>query len=546
MNTEAYWTAYDAFEAVAGDISSSIDQLKDNEDARQKNMEHPYIIRTIFSDHPECWDNKKDARLRPEQERAAWCIANCKTRNMKGFTAGVCPSCGYKVLHYKSCGNRNCPSCQVPMQMQWIEERKKEVIPNQPYFHIILTCDHRLNPLFQYNQKALVGLYHNCASAAIIQLCRDPHYLGATPGIISVLHSWKQDLLPHWHLHCVVSGCGLTKDNKFVSILDSRKKQKADSADAESAAEKTEQDEMEDCVDDDEEEKDNNESEDSVYFLPMEALMNLFRNKFMDGLRKLWEKKELVIPESHSEWNDFVIWSDFCRSVSTTKWVGKLVKAFHGQGKTNAIEYLARYVFRTAISNSRIIAYDGKFVTFRVRDNDNPGQHKECKLSAEEFIRRVLSHVLESRVTRVRYSGFLNCARRKKSLRLIAKQLNNPQMLKYWPEVPQKAQPADELEDDNVSTSEMITHFFLQDSCNCPNCKSPLILWPPRPRIKMKIKVSAPKLDLPPELEKLARDSAKMKEEEGQKAWKEIIERAKELGRLPIFDLEQILPEKGF
>lgn len=513
-------TAYEAFREIIKDIPSCIEQLKENEDARQKNMEHPYIIRTIFSDHPECWDNKHGASLSKEQEKAAWCIANCKTRNMNGFTAGVCPGCGYTVLHYKSCGNRNCPSCQLPMQMQWIEERKKEVIPGQPYFHIILTCDHRLNPLFQYNQKLLVGLYHSCASSAIIDLCRDPHYLGAVPGIISVLHSWKQDLLPHWHLHCVVSGCGLTDTNQFVSILDSRKPRRTGSV-----PEETQWNELaEACVDDDDEDE-IQDAENTVYFLPMEALTNLFRNKFMDGLRKLWAKKELIIPESHPEWKDFIIWSDFCRSVSTTKWVGKLVKAFHGKGKTNAIEYLARYVFRTAISNSRITDYDGKHVTFRVRDNHNPGQHMECRLSAEEFIRRLLSHVLDSRVTRVRYSGFLNCARRRKNLCLIAKLLKHEQMLKFWSDEPPQVQDSDRRQDadEKLSMSEMMASFFQKDICNCPHCKSPLILWPPRPLHETKSNPSVPKPVLPQQLEQAARYRAKILTEEGRKAWDKIM-----------------------
>ena len=519
--TKDIHAAYSMFQKIINDVPASIEQLKDNEDIRQKNMNHPYIIRTIFSEHPECWDNKRGARLRPEQERAAWCIANCKTRNMNGFTAGVCPGCGYTMLHYKSCGNRNCPSCQLPMQLQWIEDRKKEVIPGQPYFHIILTFDHRLNPLFQYNQRVLVSLFHNCASSAIIEICRDPHYLGAVPGIISVLHSWTQELQPHWHLHCVVSGCGLTKENKFVSILDAGKRRKQDAVSIETASENQWDEIAEACVDDDDE-KEDVEAGEHVYFLPMAALTNLFRNKFMDGLRDLWKKKELVIPESHSEWIDFVIWSDFCRSVSTTKWIVKLVKAFHGKGKTNAIEYLARYVFRTAISNSRITAYDGKFVTFRVRDNHNPGQHKECRLPVEEFIRRLLSHVLESRVTRVRYSGFLNCARRRKNLALIARLLNHPQMLKLWSD----ERSVNKLQDKpgKNSTAEMMSCFFQQDICKCPHCKSPLILWPPRPLTEKNRRPPAPELVLSPRLDNLARFRARIKAEKGRKAWDRIHE----------------------
>ena len=477
------------------DILADLDRLKDAEDARQTSMEHPYWIRKIFSDHPECWSPDGNVVLTKQQEKTAWCIANCKTRGMNGFSAVKCTRCGYSALHYKSCGNRNCPSCQLPMQMEWVADRTLEVIPGQPYYHFILTCDHRLNPLFRCNQKLLVSLFFSSCSSAIIELSKDPHYLGAVPGIISVLHSWQQNLLPHWHLHCIVSGCGLTDDKQFVSLIDVNKarhqKHMKESEHAENDTDVT------DCID----EEEDNPVEDSHdpfagndYFLPVSALMNLFRNKFMDGIRKYWEKGQLVIPAEHPEWQELSAWSEFCRSIADAKWVGKLVKAFHGQGKTNAIDYLARYVFRTAISNNRIVAYDGKNVTFTVRDNDHPGKKKQCALSAEEFIHRFLLHIPEKNISRVRYSGFLCNAQRAKNLHLIAVQLNNATMLKNWPgsqentcQQNKSVLPETCLVDHDIqpkhttaTAEELMMKYFSRDICQCPVCKGALIVWPPR------------------------------------------------------------------
>ena len=476
-------------------IIDNLDELKNAEDARQASMKSPYTIRQIFSEHPEYWEKDSGVVLTPEQREAAWCIANCKTRNMGGFTASYCPKCGYSSLHYKSCGNRNCPSCQYPLQQQWIEDRRKEVVPGQPYYHVILTCDHRLNPLFACNQKLLVGLYFSCASAAVIDLCRDTHYLGGTPGIIAVLHSWRQDLLPHWHLHCIISGCGLTSDKRFVSILDKKKSRSnqplEDTSDADTS----------DCIDDEDDESENKDADHADFFLPLAALMNLFRNKFMDGLRDLWKTHQLVIPDSHMEWNDFSTWASFCREVSKTKWIGKIVKAFHPHGTTDAIDYLARYVFRTAISNNRIVRYDGEHVTFTVRDNHNPGQKKECTLHVKEFIHRFLFHVLDKYVTRVRYSGYLCNNQRKKNLQLIAKLTGITSMLKNWPSdddsstneneqttpvLQRKSAPTAPIQEEETDTHKdienMMHKFFSTDICHCPKCNSQLIVWPPRPK----------------------------------------------------------------
>jgi len=347
-----------------------------------------YIIRQIFHDHLD--EILGLSSLSDTQRSAATLISMCKTAEL-GFNASFCPNCGIQ-LHYASCNNRNCPCCQWPSQQGWILQRKNEVVPGIPYYHIILTVPHDLNHLILLNEELLLGKLFSCSSQAVIDLCRDRHFLGAVPGIVSVLHTWKQNLLPHYHIHMIVSGGGLNPLGQFISQNDPSRNRKK-------------QPEFE-----------------GGFFLPMAALTKLFRGKMMDAVKRLWRKNLLILPKANT-YTDPNGWAAFCDRLYERKWVGKIVKTFNGNG--NAIEYLARYTFRTAISNSRILSYDGKTVTFFVTNRDT-GKKEPVVLPAMEFIRRFLSHVLPKGFSRVRYSGFLSNARKTRNLESIHRQRHLP------------------------------------------------------------------------------------------------------------------------
>ena len=347
-----------------------------------------YLIRQIFHDHLD--EIRGLSSLSDTQKRTATLISMCKTAEL-GFNASFCPNCGIQ-LHYASCNNRNCPCCQWPSEQGWILQRENEVIPGIPYYHIILTVPHDLNPLIRLNEKLLLGTLFSCSSQAVIDLCKDRHFLGAVPGIVSVLHTWKQNLLPHYHIHMIVSGGGLNPLGQFISQNDPSRNRKKQS-------------EFE-----------------GGFFLPMAALTKLFRGKLMDAVKRLHGKNLLILPKANT-YTDPNGWATFCDRLYEMKWVGKIVKTFNGNG--NAIEYLARYTFRTAISNSRIQAYDGKVVTFSVTNRET-GEKEPVSLPAIEFIRRFLSHVLPKGFTRVRYSGFLSNARKTRRLQSIHRQRHLP------------------------------------------------------------------------------------------------------------------------
>lgn len=347
-----------------------------------------YPIRKIFRD---CLpDILNTSTYTAEQKKAAVCIAMCKTPDL-GFNASYCPKCDKLFVHYASCNNRNCPCCQNPSQQAWIAQRDNEVIPGIPYYHIILTVPHLLNDLIIANQKELLGALFKCASRAVIDLCQDRKFLGAVPGIVAVLHTWSQQLHPHFHIHMIVSGGGLNALGQFVSLPEKQSKRKKDPG------------HTGDC-----------------FFLPMSALTNLFRGKMMDAVKRLMASGNIRFPKADQDlYTDPLQWKGLCDKLYETKWVGKIVKTFNGNG--NAIEYLARYTFKTAICNSRIVSYDGQTVTIRISDRENQSK-KDVPMNVRDFIFRFLTHVLPGGFTRVRYSGFLSNSRKNKCLSSIHRQ----------------------------------------------------------------------------------------------------------------------------
>lgn len=352
-----------------------------------------------------------------EQKKAAGMIAVCKTQALGGYLE-YCPSCDKAVeFHYCSCNNRNCPHCQYPMQEKWIALRKTEVIPGVPQYHIILTCPHELNPLFQTNPRLLSLLLKTSARAVLI-MCKTPKVLGAVPSILSVLHTWTSDLQLHYHAHMLVSGGGLDADGKFIRLQDLRRAQKQarNQSGAIGQQEASQPDQS------------STGFEGNDYFLSMAALTALFRGTFMAELRKLYSEHKLVIPASLDDLNDPYLWTRFCYDLEQRDWIGDLEKAT-AEG-ANVIEYFARYAYRTAISNSRIVSYDGRIVQFTVRDKKAESGKKTIPLDVHTFIRRYLSHVLPKGFTRVRFFGLLSNARKKKNLQAVYDQIDGK---KYMP-----------------------------------------------------------------------------------------------------------------
>lgn len=305
------------------------------------------------------------------QMKAASAIRKCKTKEM-GCNLSSCSECGYIDIHYNSCRNRNCPNCQALLKEKWVDARKSEVI-DAPYFHAVFTVPHELNSLIYCNQKILYGLLHKAAAQSLLELSQDPKFLGATPGIIQVLHTWSQDLSYHPHIHCIISGGGLTKDLKL-------KKSKAN------------------------------------FFIPVRVLRDKFKGKFLCLLKELFKNGSLCFAGGCASLACPQEFYSFCDSLYKKDWCPFIKETFNGFG--NAIEYLGRYANRIAISNARILSVSETAVSFSARDY-RTGEKRIVELSNLEFIRRFLMHVLPEGFQKIRYFGFLNNRCRKKNLALI-------------------------------------------------------------------------------------------------------------------------------
>lgn len=307
-----------------------------------------------------------------EQKKASLAILACKSGRL-GVNVSECTECGHMEFHKNSCRNRSCPNCQAVLKEVWVDQRRAEVM-DTPYFHVVFTLPHELNPLMFCNQKLLYGLLHKCCAQTILELSADRKYLGAQPGIIQVLHTWNQELGYHVHMHCIISGGGLTTDHRIRRSS-------------------------------------------AKFFIPVRVLRDKFKGKYLSLLDACYQKGELVFSSSCSTLQDSCIWKVFKNSLYAKDWCPYIKETFNGFG--NAIEYLGRYTHRVAISNNRILSVTETEVTFSARGKKPGDPKREITIRHEEFIRRFLMHVLPAGFQKIRYYGFLNNRMKSRNLKVI-------------------------------------------------------------------------------------------------------------------------------
>lgn len=332
-----------------------------------------YKIRRIFEYSYQDYCTQKHFQS-DVQRQTAHAILNCKSGRL-GVNLSQCTSCGHTEIHNNSCRNHNCPNCQAVLKEIWVDKRRAEVI-DTPYFHVVFTLPHELNPLIYCNQKLLYGLLHRCCAETLLELSADKKWLGATPGIIQVLHTWNQQLDYHVHMHCIVSGGGLTKDGKL------RKSS-------------------------------------GHFFIRTEVLRDKFKGKYMAYLSSLYENGSLAFSSSCEDLRNPYHWKEWKNRLYGMDWCPYIKETFNGFG--NAIEYLGRYTHKIAISNSRILSVSEDTVTFSARGKKPDEPKRQITLSHTEFIRRYLMHVLPSGFQKIRYYGFLNNRYKTRNLKRIFK-----------------------------------------------------------------------------------------------------------------------------
>lgn len=342
------------------------------------------------------------------QRKASHAILNCRTGSL-GYNVSQCTECGHLEIHNNSCRNRNCPNCQAAQKEIWVDKRRAEVI-DAPYFHVVFTLPHELNPLIYCNQKLLYGLLHRCCAETLLELSADKKWLGAAPGIIQVLHTWNQELDYHVHMHCIVSGGGLTSDGKLRRST-------------------------------------------GKFFIPVKVLRDKFKGKYMAELASLYKNGSLAFSPSCEKLRNPCHWKEWKDRLYEKDWCPYIKETFHGFG--NAIEYLGRYTHRIAISNNRILSVTGDQVTFSARGK-KPGEPKrQITLKNTEFIRRYLMHVLPKGFQKIRYYGFLNNRMKARNLKIIFRLQNGQRFKRRYA---------------GLTMAELLKAVWNFDICLCPRC----------------------------------------------------------------------------
>ena len=302
------------------------------------------------------------SRLLPSHGRAIADILACRTPLLGGHR-WRCNQCSAEVHSYHSCKNRSCPTCHRDETERWLAKRRAELLPC-PYFHVTVTVPAELRDVLRSNQRDGYAALMQAASESIVELARDKRYVGGTVGVLAVLHTWTGQLVYHPHVHCLVTGGGVSADGQ--SWCPSR----------------------------------------PDYLVPTKALAKLVRGKLKAALAK--RRPDLVVPEA--VWRKPWV-------VDCTAW---------GDGAEAVLEYLARYVHRIAITNSRLVGLDDAGVTIRHKERAS-GRWLRTRLTGHEFMRRFLQHVLPKGLHKIRYYGLWHPSRREQAARArLMLQLDQP------------------------------------------------------------------------------------------------------------------------
>jgi hypothetical protein len=328
-------------------------------------------------------DSHRD-RIRFQQLKVMRAILHCRTAALGGHI-DACPRCGGdRTISYNSCRNRHCPKCQTQARQRWIAARKEELLETR-YFHVVFTLPHELHGLILQNEAELYGLLFRSVAETLLEVAQNPEHLGAEIGFFGILHTWGQNLLFHPHIHCVIPGGGFAPDRTHWVYPQ------------------------------------------YPFFLPVKVLSKVFRGKFVAGLKCAHRQGRLIFAGSIKRLAEGKCFAAFLRTLFRQDWVVYAKPAFGGPEQV--LRYLGRYTHRVAISNHRLVSFDGNNVTFRWKDYARGNKQRVMMVSAAEFIRRFLVHVLPKGFVRIRHFGFMANSQRSASMKLCHKLLGMPPAL---------------------------------------------------------------------------------------------------------------------
>jgi Putative transposase/Transposase zinc-binding domain len=335
----------------------------------------------------------------PGVQRVLARLAACRTAALGGQVT-QCAHCDDVRYRYHSCGDRHCPACGGSKRAAWLEQRRAELLP-VPYFHVVFTLPHQLSALVLGNRRLLYPMLLRTAAHTLLDVAADPKHLGARLGVLAVLHTWGQQLEHHPHVHAVVPGGGLSADGQHWRACRPN------------------------------------------FLLPVKVLGQVFRGKYLEGLRQAYVTGALQLGGSTAALADPAAFAALLEELYRLSWVVYAKQPF-GRDPEQVLKYLARYTHRVAFSNARLVRVGDQEVTFGYKDYAAAGQTKEMTLPAPEFLRRFALHVVPGRLVRIRQYGLLANRGRGARLEQCRRLLTPPPHAPDAPmAVPRPAAPAD-------------------------------------------------------------------------------------------------------
>jgi hypothetical protein len=337
----------------------------------------------IFRRRGPAWRDTHAGHVSLGQLKVMSAIERCRTVALGGHV-DRCEACAYLQISYNSCRNRHCPKCQAVAAKAWLEERQAELLP-VPYFHVVFTLPATIADIAYQNKAILYGLLFKAAAEALITIAADPKHLGARIGLTAVLHTWGSALTHHPHAHIIVPGGGIAPDGQHWIACRPN------------------------------------------FFLPVRVLSRLFRRLFLKKLTAAHDAGQLHFFGGHAGLAEPEAFKAYLAPLRRAEWVVYSKRPFGGPEAV--LTYLSRYTHRVAISNSRLVAFDGGRVTFNWKDYRAKGdvRYKVMTLDADEFIRRFLIHVLPDGFHRIRHYGIFANGNRAENIALARQLLGVPE-----------------------------------------------------------------------------------------------------------------------
>jgi hypothetical protein len=371
-------------------------------------------VADIFRIHGAAWRQSQHGHLSLGQLKVMSAIEQCRSAALGGHVLR-CEACAHEQIAYNSCRNRHCPKCQGRAARQWLEARQADLLPVE-YYHVVFTLPAPIAAIAYYNKAVIYGLLFEIAAQTLRTIAADSKHLGARIGATLVLHTWGSALTHHPHVHGIVPGGGLSLDGeRWVACRPG-------------------------------------------FFLPVRVLSRLFRRRFVEALEQAHRCGQLQFFGEYadlSEAGNFAAWLAPMRKI---EWVVYAKRPFAGPAAVLA--YLSRYTHRVAISNSRLLALDERGVTFLWKDYRAKGKtrQKMMTLSADEFMRRFLLHVLPSGFHRIRHYGLIANGERKGNLAKVRTLLNV------------EPDAGTQLQGTAVTSASAVPTFV------CPDCGAPMTI----------------------------------------------------------------------